>query len=529
MDYERRLKGLSCFVHSLGDDMAINGKTHLYYPLQRFQFNTLLLQTAGNKEEAKRLQRIINDGEEDGHHLVRRHQSFFGGEPLTEDFLKANPHRVLRYYKYLMGIQEKKRQWKEQHAEADWVPRIKSFSYLPIRRYRRMSIFVDTDGLHALLRRSGWTRVSKTVFGGDQEGYWRSVLRVPRVGNGWRFDFWLRTDGVSVCLGFWRLQPMEIGDRDPSQPMDIRGRVRGLITTGQLLVPMCTEGLTLIGVDPGRTKLMTCFNASTGEHRVLSKRQYYEECGYNVTRKRRNHARSMLPMEKQWSLEQSSLQSFRVSTVAQWREAWYARLPLEDHLWEFYTQRCFSNHRFYCYRRKQRCIDSFFNRLLSGLDPSSVVVGMGNANFRVSAKGEVSGPRIGLIRKLAQRVRVVFIDEWNTSQTCNRCHHHMKNPTIRRWKKEKNPDTGAMEVKRVCEQVHGILQCESTVCRVYRDRDRNAAENMCQLLRCRLTGTERPLPFRRGFHHRTARGGTATPIASHTIVASSGSLEVTTR
>ena len=253
---------------------------------------------------------------------------------------------------------------------------------------------------------------------------WREVLSIPFEKGGWTFNYNLVTDGVQASVVYWtrdsrnRIEGAHASLDRKERSIDLTERERGLYTDKQIrpLSAATVADTSVIGVDPGRNQLMTTSNG----HR-LSKRQYYEECGYNTTRKRRLHYESQQDEKVRTLLHDAANQTFKVSTFQDWKANWAARRPLEDILFTFHGAKRLRNHKFYTYTRKQKCLDRFFNRVLNGADPCHTVIAFGNGRFPTSARGERGGPLMALARRLANRIRVVYTDEFRTSKTCSHC------------------------------------------------------------------------------------------------------------
>jgi transposase len=80
---------------------------------------------------------------------------------------------------------------------------------------------------------------------------------------------------------------------------------------------------------------------------------------------------------------------------------------------------------------------------------------------------------------------LVFIDEYNTSKLCCRCHGEMRTPL------KKIPQGRRVEDRRFRDCPH----CGTQAAPRRRGRDSNAARNMLIKLSALLDGAEIPLPF----------------------------------
>ena len=101
------------------------------------------------------------------------------------------------------------------------------------------------------------------------------------------------------------------------------------------------------------------------------------------------------------------------------------------------------------------------------------------------------GPSGRLKRELSRYCKVVTLDEFRTSKTCNCCKQcSLKNMRVRRWSEE---------VGRFANQsVHSVLHCHNSACpSMTMNRDVNASRNLLEIVEAQLAGHMRPAAFRR--------------------------------
>jgi len=495
-DYHTHLKGLAVPGQNLARRLATNALTHLWYPFRGRQFLALVHQTDGDKDQARKLQKIINENRDftddadlkDLQGIMTEHKEYLCNplhEEVSDEWLQQHPREIIRYYQYLLRIQERALAAKSllPDDEKKTIPKVKTFSYLPIQGYGLACVEIQTMGLHALMRKAKMTTYTQKEFGARQHEMWQSVLNIPMRRGPWQFNYSLQTDSVQVSLMYWKYQP---GHDSQFWAVDLKDHQKGLWTDQQVLEGL--KGHRVIGVDPGRNQLL--FTSKNGLR--LSKNQYYEECGYNVVRQRALHHRYQQPPDVRKRLDEAAHQTFRVSALSCWKAHWSARRPLEDTLFKFYGDRRYRNHRFYTYKRKQQCLSRFMSRLSEGVPQHKVVIALGNGRFPTSSRGERGGPLKYLAKQMAHHFKVVYTDEFRTSITCSHCQGRMEKAPIQTF--QRDPETNLFRsVKAPC---HEILRCQK--CLVWRNRDRNAAENIRNLLVLTLKGQPKPRVFQRG-------------------------------
>jgi len=327
-----------------------------------------------------------------------------------------------------------------------------------------------------------------------------------------------------------------------------------------------TQALRLCGIDPGRTTLMEAViqsqdvsNPHTFTHR-LSKRQYYHEGGLlKATQKRQDwlatepEVQEALKLSCQFSYKQADLHKFHECVAA--RQA-----RVDPLLWRFFAVSAFCNLKFRTFRLKKKAVGRFFRRLLA---PDSAqkeyelqrrqrgqqrlhsprgkpkrkaqrraqrqrrvqnrakvvartVVGYGNGNFPVAARGQAAGPLKPLRTVLARQAKVCLMDEYRTSQVHWECYEALQTKRLSgwRWRKVSSPflDDGRSTRLRFGgvvinerERADGVREqlvervrdpwslrwCPT--CRKFLVRDANSAVLMLHLLRDRLFGGCRPV------------------------------------
>jgi transposase len=490
----KEVKGLSVPLQTLSVQLTTNGQNHLWVCFRQRQFQALRIQTKNYHAIQTALYSCLNPSEtkfeDTGDQKI--HQEHFDilfqkerPKKISDSWLKKNSDTVLVYYKYLMTIQcqelqKRTKEMKENKKLTTKQPRIKTFSYLPIQSYQRACIEIQGKDVLVLLRRMGF-KVPSRYKEDMKYDLWRKLLNFPFQKGRWHFNGTLVTDGVQVSVLWWRE-----GNEPPEtkKKVDLTTVSRGLFSPEQI---QPTSQLEVIGIDPGRNYLLTASNGFS-----LSKRQYYEECGLNTTKNRREWFLQQQTPEIQDLIHQAANQTFRVPDFKAWKLNWESRKPLESLLFRFYGDKRFRNHKFFVHTRRQKCLDRAFNRLVNGLDLSKTVIAFGNGKFPTSSKGEKSGPLSSLARKLSTRLRVIMTDEFKTSKTCNACFglHSNRKMYSYVWNRESKSHS------RVFKSPYEILQC--TNCSRWHQRDSNASKNIQMLLEYVLNDKPRPEAFCRG-------------------------------
>jgi hypothetical protein len=114
------------------------------------------------------------------------------------------------------------------------------------------------------------------------------------------------------------------------------------------------------------------------------------------------------------------------------------------------------------------------------------LIGLGDGEFACTGKGEQAVPtsnlgvlirRIIKILQLSRRVRIVILNEFNTTCTCHRCGNVME-----KLKTFKGKECRRYRLCKHCDKTKGMR----------RHRDVNSCKNHMKLLACDIQGLGRP-------------------------------------
>ena len=186
---------------------------------------------------------------------------------------------------------------------------------------------------------------------------------------------------------------------------------------------------TVVSIDPGHCNVWAASRRSLTEHEnwepltPISGGSYRHESGlrrFQQWMKRSLRRPAMKRAMKK--LTEASLKTLDVDafTAALVRQAWaWATLR------RMYGGKAFAKRRFMLAKQKQRFEDKAVNRLIKQSEDGRdgpVVFAYGDAKFAFSMRGCHGGtPHARLRRRLAQKRRVVLIDEYFTTKRCPKC------------------------------------------------------------------------------------------------------------
>ena len=175
--------------------------------------------------------------------------------------------------------------------------------------------------------------------------------------------------------------------------------------------------------------------------------------------------------------------------------------------YQFHAEKNFRGLNFNAYCRNRATLDHISKSLTRPQrtkKAKKTVVGFGDFSQQDGMRfGKPKAPILKLKRHLRHRCRVVDIDEYRTSKTCNSCHARVeqyKNYTTVKYKKV-DPHSGK---ETLCSKrgrkrgVYAVIRCTNNECLLScMNRDVNAAMNMLVLLKHLLDDTARPTALSR--------------------------------
>lgn len=295
----------------------------------------------------------------------------------------------------------------------------------------------------------------------------------------------VQTDGVSLCIRY-----AQLAIKKPE-------------------VKLCSlkefkesTNARLMANDPGRVNLFQLVEErSDHKHSCMRfPRSKYRVVGLGEELQRRRAARKTQDVNKVEGLL-AQVGGWRARSYESYIEALRVFNTHGDALIQHYSQKVYVQEKMLSYRRRQSVIIQRFANFIDRDNlgekhkhdvTRGIILGMGNASFAPSGKGETPVPttRNGKLfeRYLRSRsipYRIVPIDEYKTSQCCHRCQKVMASL----WDKETHRAIRGWKLCRHCGEDKANPKL--------RNRDVNAAINILHCLMAVIEGAERPCGLRR--------------------------------
>lgn len=360
------------------------------------------------------------------------------------------------------------------------------FTLLPMKQgFECSHIKVCSSGLQGLLKRSKINCIVREdmpiplpnampQFRGMVDEVWRYLFNIDKFETATRkFAGEILTDGKAVSIVLRK--PKSGGARATALDFNAYDQVWGL--------------------DPGRREV---YVASDSAHQVkrCSTKKYYDDCGFKRSNKKievwyqdkDNKVLGRLAGEVLKDIpckKTGSIDSFKQYIT-------YTMTCLHP-LLQFHMKKRFRNLKFSRYVLRQKVIHKMCQDI-SGTKGEKVLVGFGDWSAKDNA-GIIKKCPAGPVKRFEQQLRryctVVSVNEYMTSQTCERCHCKLnKTHMHKHWNRRSDKPTG--DVKENDSKVYSILFCANRSCRMLVNRDVNASQNILACLKCQLTGQERP-------------------------------------
>jgi hypothetical protein len=528
IEFQKFFEGLSTTKATLARQMATNAKNSFFVALENriksvmkyefYKFNKgkyrILLEKFINKllNDSTKISDVDNldlkfennaEKQKFDELLSRERQILYNGmQKQSIDELESNPHNILNYYKILLQRSDAFAEEKSKNEEMR-LPKVKRFSFLPLRSYQLNSILIDTDLLYFMMKRcnlfSKDEKIDKTTFGNQESIYWLKAFDVKRYIKTSKakktFAYALHTDGVQVSIHMFRKVPKRnyVSKAKSKSKPKISKSPNGLYFEKQLDQEKLKE--PIISVDPGYHVMLQCceksYDTKSDESTFRMTRREYENKTKLKTQRQRKE--NWIKRNDELPKEINSLQ-FKVPTFTQMQDCLKLKSDIEDKIWDHYGTKRFRNLKFQLHRMKQRTMDRFCNLFTHGS-----IVAYGSAKFSISKKGDIKVPQQAWISKLSRKCKVVLTSEYFTSKKCFECKgttkpmEYEKNLTRKELITLLRDKIGEKMLRSIqSDEKRGLRRCETNGCTQFLHRDVNAAKNIGYALWHRLALGERP-------------------------------------
>jgi len=317
--------------------------------------------------------------------------------------------------------------------------------------------------------------------------------------NKYTFNFMIRTDGISICIIFIRVDkngkplPKTIQNKNNKEDEDINYIEKATITEE-------LKSKKIVVADPNYSNLIYCgsknkdgkletFRYTQNQRRLETRLKKYNKIIDKVNKKTKINEKTI----KEHETILSKLNS-KTCNYDKFKEYIIEKNKLNLLLFDHYQQTFFRKFKLnrFINTQKSECkmIKNFSKKFGS---PKDVVYVMGDFD-----KGgyNMKGKEPCICKKFRRIFRnagyeTYLINEFRTSITCSCCHNELETFLERLSNKPK------LKKENKTEICNGLLRCKSVTpkCQVIHNRDKNAVQNMLDIVDSIFTTGERPVIF----------------------------------
>jgi hypothetical protein len=298
--------------------------------------------------------------------------------------------------------------------------------------------------------------------------------------KGYRFGGSITTDGVSVSIPLHKKNYNEEDQKKKRKKQEVKNLSDSEMEALQEQRLALLKGRTIIGVDPGKYSIVYLTSdeviQARGKRRMqISNVERRRAIGTKVFRFIQQKLKRKRKYPDWQALETSLSQvSSKATTVKGFQDYVIARFKVQGKLYEYYSNLLFRIHRWEKYKRDQR-FQHHVVRQIGEKFGKDCVLAYGTWNRKTQMRGLIPSQTCGMRRLLSKHFTVVDTPEPNTTKTCSKCLEGTMEPCKKRHysnpkKKEKYPDREL--------DVRGLRRCNNEKCKVFINRDYNAAINI---------------------------------------------------
>jgi len=250
---------------------------------------------------------------------------------------------------------------------------------------------------------------------------------------------------------------------------------------------LSSDNPVFIGGDEGRAKIMTCAISTDPKKKptkvVLTRRSYYRSTKHNERRTFESNQLHKNNNELQSIFQELSQSPKHTMTTQYVMNIGFTHFEVLKR--EFIVNKERALWRMRLYRMKKRSLDKAAQRIFDAAKHRPIVIGVGNAKFSPTGRGEQAVPTTGFNKALDRakhrynnKVKITGIDEFRTTMYCCACGSITTAPLVGGDRKSRR--------LRFCSH------CNEKNGRGLRDRDIQAARNMLWCTINLFYGIERP-------------------------------------
>lgn len=427
-------------------------------------------------------------------------------------YLKKNPTDFINYAIYINKEIEKlgKRNYQVIPQRNNSVPKHITFDH---------SAIVDLFGDKLVKKIKSKHKKSYIML--HQKKYQKRIFKklfdmknnVFRQGE-MKFNYQFKTDGISAVLDFVNFRKNKYEKRKKEND-DINDNINNKpVTKKEFLkkpkddenhkqlekltnseIKEIKDNYNIIGLDPGKKSLMTAIDneGKVFQYNAVQRRhECYHKFAHKIIKKEK---------EKNNIGEiENTLKSFSSRTLdkTKYLDFIHKKNEVNKKTDYFYHQDKFRNIKFRTYSRTKKSEADLLNNIekFYKCKNKPILIGFGNWSRDTQMKNFFPTPCKGFRNLIASRFKIVIVDEYKTSITCNETEKEMT-----KWKY--NIGGEIKECHKVLTSIKDTNPKGETISRIFIDRDINGSKNILKITNSWLNKKKRPPVFCRETQQKT--------------------------
>ena len=381
---------------------------------------------------------------------------------------------------------------------------IRLFQVLPLRtNIIGKNICIDTCGLISNFLRDESSYPILQTYKKENKYFdlWNRFFKLNKrtfkKGQKYTFSFMIRTDGVSCCALFIRL-----GANGKPLPKTIENKkCCEEVNTDYIEKTEITDELRkmkVVCIDPNMSDLIYCgskdengklqtFRYTQNQRRLETRMKKYSKIRDNVSKETVIENQPIKEIE-------TKLKDYNSKTTnyEKFKEYCIEKNKVNSKLFNHYQQEFYKKFRLNAFTNSQKSERKMIQNFSKKFgNPENTIYVMGDYD---KGSYHMKGVEPAICKKFRRifknaGYKTFLVNEYKTSMLCNCCHNELETFKERTSKKPKR--------KGETEICHGLLRCQSVKpkCEIIHNRDKNAVQNMLEIVNSVFTLGKRPDVF----------------------------------
>jgi len=457
---------------------------------------------------------LTNDlkADEKYHNWIKEHKIYiipnktnFDKDSIYYD-LKSNTKDYLKSFIYInIQLEKLNNKLLENTEDIDKIKQIKLFNVLPLRsNIIPKNICIDTCALISNFLGDESTSIHLKNYKKEDNQFklWNRFLKLDNKifkKNKYVFNYMIRTDGISVSILFIKLgnNGLPLTYNNPNnKPEENIKYIEKEIITDEL------RSKKIVCIDPGCSDLIYCgskdendklqtFRYTQNQRRLETRTKKYNKIIEEVNNttfingKNIKEIESVLSNHNKRTCHYENFKNYLI-------EKNKLNLLLFSHYEKTFFRKLKLNRYINTQKSESKMIKNFTKKFG---EPNDIIIAIGDYDKENNNMSGLEPTICKKFRKIFKNAgfRTYLVNEFRTSKLCNCCHHEIKPFMIRQSHKPNNIKVN----KKIT--INGLLshQEDKQKCEIIHNRDKNAVQNMLNIVKSIFTIGKRPDIFMR--------------------------------